>query len=189
MSCYRVHGRTLIHRFGSKRSECTFVNHPAKHSHSPSHTLPTPTQRNPQKVKLANKPLPTVSIVRNIAPTHSPILQRTMLNRAARDRPLQRVSARLDSEVGQRDLQAVARAQVRQAKVAGADVLGGDLQLVVAAVVALLPLQFFVVADQKGGLIVGFDEGGVGAEGGVGGDGWGCGASAFGGVLAMVCSW
>jgi hypothetical protein len=70
-----------------------------------------------------------------------------MLDHAASDRPLQRIGARLDGEVGQRDLQAVARAQVRQAEVAGADVLGGDLQLVVAAVVAFLPLQFFVVAD------------------------------------------
>jgi hypothetical protein len=52
--------------------------------------------------------------------------------------------------------------------------LGGDLELVVAAVVAFLPLQFLVVADQEGGLVVGFGEGGVRAEGGVGGDGWGC---------------
>ena len=95
-----------------------------------------------------------------------------MLNRAARNRPLQRIRARLDGEVRQRDLQAVACSQVRQAEVAGADVFGGDLQFVVAAVVAFLPLQLFVVADQEGGLVVGFDEGGVGAERGVGGDGW-----------------
>jgi hypothetical protein len=43
--------------------------------------------------------------------------------------------------------------------------LGRDLQLVVAAVVAFLPLQFLVVADQEGGLVVGFGEGGVGSEG------------------------
>ena len=143
-------------------------------SNPPPHSfiLPTPTQRNPQKVKLANKPVPTVRIMRNIAPTNSPVLQRTMLNRAARNRPLQRIRARLDGEVRQRDLQAVACSQVRQAEVAGADVFGGDLQFVVAAVVAFLPLQLFVVADQEGGLVVGFDEGGVGAERGVGGDGW-----------------
>ena len=148
-------------------------NNPAKHFQpTTSFILPTSTQRNPQKVKLANKPVPTVRIMRNIAPTNSPVLQRTMLNRAARNRPLQRIRARLDGEVRQRDLQAVACSQVRQAEVAGADVFGGDLQFVVAAVVAFLPLQLFVVADQEGGLVVGFDEGGVGAERGVGGDGW-----------------
>jgi hypothetical protein len=85
--------------------------------------------------------------MRNIAPTHTPILQRAMLNHTARDRPLQRIGARLDGEVGQRNLQAVTGPQVRQAEVAGADAFVGDLQLVVAAVVAFLPLQFFVVTD------------------------------------------
>ena len=62
--------------------------------------------------------------MRNIAPTNSPVLQRTMLNRAARNRPLQRIFARLDGEVSQRDLEAVARSQVRQAEVAGEHTLG-----------------------------------------------------------------
>ena len=62
--------------------------------------------------------------MRNIAPTNSPVLQRTMLNRAARNRPLQRIRARLDSEISQRDLEAVARSQVRQAEVAGEHTLG-----------------------------------------------------------------
>ena len=62
--------------------------------------------------------------MRNIAPTNSPVLQRTMLNRAARNRPLQRIRARLDGEVSQRDLEAVARSQVRQAEVAGEHTLG-----------------------------------------------------------------
>jgi hypothetical protein len=146
----------------------------AKQSRFPSHFLPTPTQRNPQKVKLANKPVPAVSIVRNVASTSSAVLQRTVLNHTASDRPLESISTRLDSKVGQRDLVAVASAQVRQAEVAGLHTLGRDLQFVVAAVVAFLPLQFLVVADQEGGLVVGFGEGGVGAEGGVGGDGWGC---------------
>jgi hypothetical protein len=110
--------------------------------------------------------------VRNIASTRSPVLQRTVLNHTASNRPLQGISTRLDGEVGQRDLEAVASAQVRQAEVASLHTLGRDLQLVVAAVVAFLPLQFFIVADQEGGLVVGFGEGGVGAEGGVGGDGW-----------------
>jgi hypothetical protein len=112
--------------------------------------------------------------MRDIAPTSSPVLQRTVFYHTASDRPLQSISACLDGEVGQRDLEAVACAQVRQAEVAGLYTLGGDLELVVAAVVAFLPLQFLVVADQEGGLVVGFGEGGVGAEGGVGGDGWGC---------------
>jgi len=157
--------------------------------HHLNHILPTPTQRNAQKVKLANKPVTTVSIVRDIASTSRPVLQRTMLNHTAGDRPLQCICARLNCEVGQRNLKAVTRAQVRQTEVAGAHAFGGDLQLVVAAVVAFLPLQFFIVADQEGGLVVGFDERGVGAEGRVGGDGLGCDCQFCGVCLAGSLRW
>ena len=118
--------------------------------------------------------------MRNIAPTNRPILQRTMLNLPASNRSLQSIRSRLNGEICQRDLEAVAGTEVRQAEVAGAHVLGGDLQLVVAAVVAFLPLQLFVVAEQEGGLGVCFSERGVGAEGGVGGDS--C-------VVNVVSSW
>lgn len=102
------------------------------------------------------------------------------------------VGAAGNSEVGQGDLERSTLLDVRNAEVLSLDLLGGDLELEVAAVVSLGPLQRRGVLDDALGDLVGGRRGDVLAEGRRGGhgrsgefdtDGAGAGVGVVGGVV------
>lgn len=79
--------------------------------------------------------------------------------------PVQAVLAGHDGEVGQRDLSRVAGHDGRHAEVQRVDLARRDVQLVVAAVVDLLPLQLAVGAHEPLGRLHAAGDGDVGAVG------------------------
>lgn len=112
---------------------------------------------------MADKINPRIRIVSRIRHNQLPPLQRPILNHpTARHRvPIQLVLTTKHSEVREADLVGVSVDDGRQPEVAGVDGVVADVQLEVAAVVELAPLQLAVVFDQVAACVVGGGEGDV----------------------------
>lgn len=96
-----------------------------------------------------NKPLSGHGVMRQVRHDNIAPLQNTVFHSPARDGPTQPVRSRLDSEIGEADFISIPRQQAREAEVLGFDLLRRNVKLVVASIVALLPLQLFIVSDQQ----------------------------------------
>lgn len=112
----------------------------------------SPLQR-PIKIhafKCMYTPIPCLRIHRDIRAANLalPLLQRTCLHHAARNRSRKPIRTRGDREIRQRNLKRIASRDRRATPVLRLDLLLGDVQFGVAAVVPLLPLEFWIVADK-----------------------------------------
>ena len=113
----------------------------------------------------------STGIIRNIGHHSLPNLQRTTRHHPARHRPLNMVRIPLHSKIRNTNLIRQPLHQTRNAKVICRQVVVVDVQFVVAAVIDVLPLKFWVGGDEPGRGGVGFGLGDVLAVGTWGGDG------------------
>lgn len=110
--------------------------------------------------RLPHKPLPRLRVVRQVAQRDLAALQAARLRPAAADGLREPVLARPHAEVRQRDLERVARPDVREAEEGRAQLVGRDPQLEVAPVEHLVPVQVRVVRGEEVALAVGGGHGG-----------------------------
>ena len=95
-------------------------------------------------------------------------LNKAGLHHTPRYRPRKLIGSSNHAKVRQANLQRIASRDRRHAEVAGIDHVLGDVELEVAAVVALVPLQLGVVSYEKAGLVCGALDGAAEARGGDG---------------------
>lgn len=120
---------------------------------------------------MADEPLPSSSIIRHIRDLDLPTLERPSLNLPASNRASQPVVVFLHREIGNRDLVRVASDDSRKPEVLRLDFFLGEVELEVATVVDLAPLQLWVVGGEPVRFIVGVLDGDVLAVGRRRGDG------------------
>jgi len=101
------------------------------------------------------------SVVGSISLNDLTHLERTRLDDTTSDRATETVGTVGDAEVGNVDLVWVAVDDGWGTEEGGVDKVVGDLQLVVTAVVEVLPLQLLVGFDEPVGVVVGGGEGDV----------------------------
>ena len=106
---------------------------------------------------MADEIYPGLGIIRAVSLDSASSLQRPVLYHPItwHGIPVESIRAAHDCEVGQRDLVRIAVDDRRHAKVAGVDAIMTDMQLEVAAVVELAPLEFSVVGNQCTTRVVG----------------------------------
>lgn len=110
---------------------------------------------------MRDKVLASSGVVRDIRNLDLATLKRASLYSSTSNWPLQPVLAALDSEVGSRNLVRVLSHDRWHTKVASVDLVVADLQLEVAAIIDLRPLQLWVIGREPVGLVVRLSDGDV----------------------------
>lgn len=105
-------------------------------------------------VGLANEPDTGLGVVGSISLHNLAKLESTTLNLSTSNRSLQLVCARLDSKVGERDLVRISVDNCGQTKVVGLDLVIRNVQLKVAAIINVVPLQLRIGTDKPSAGII-----------------------------------
>jgi len=134
---------------------------------NPQVTLPIPKRIQLRREVPSTRDTRVIAYITHNRPPH---LQRTTRHHPSRHRPLNMIRISLDRKIRNTDLIRQSLHQTRDSKIIRRQVVIVDVQFVVATVIDVLPLEFWVRGDEPGGGGVGFGLGDVLAVGAGGGD-------------------